>query len=347
MKDINITFGIIVLNGEPFTRYCIRALYPHAHEIIIAEGACEGARNIATSNGHSKDGTLEVLLELKKTEDPEDKITIVTAEQEGHLNGFWPGEKHEQCQAFAKRATGNYLWQVDIDEFYHDEDIEKIKSLLSDVSSITCLSFKQYGFWGGFDYLVDSWYLKRHLPEIYRVFKWGDGYKYISHRPPTVIDNTGINLKEINFLNSGMTEEMGIHMYHYSFVFPKQVFSKADYYSNSNWLSLRANDWASVNYMHITKPYRVFIMTEYPGWLEKFRGTHPLAIRQLISNIHEKKLVIEERDIQDIEKLLNSRAYQFGTFFLKLMEPVDRWGMIWYKKIKSAAKRLNHVLTEL
>ena len=34
-----ITFGIIVLNGEPFIRYCLRQLYPHAHEITRAVGA--------------------------------------------------------------------------------------------------------------------------------------------------------------------------------------------------------------------------------------------------------------------------------------------------------------------
>ena len=33
-----ISFGIIVLNGEPFTRYNLRALYPFAHQIIVAEG---------------------------------------------------------------------------------------------------------------------------------------------------------------------------------------------------------------------------------------------------------------------------------------------------------------------
>ena len=34
-----VSFGIIVLNGEPFTRYALRALYPFAHQIIVAEGA--------------------------------------------------------------------------------------------------------------------------------------------------------------------------------------------------------------------------------------------------------------------------------------------------------------------
>ena len=39
MVDLpRVTFGIIVLNGEPFTRYCLRALYAFAHEIIVVEG---------------------------------------------------------------------------------------------------------------------------------------------------------------------------------------------------------------------------------------------------------------------------------------------------------------------
>src|SRR3546814_13971834 len=59
-------------------------------------------------------------------EDPEDKVVIVTAEDEGHPDGFWPGEKDEQSRAYAKRATGNYLWQIDVDEFYRSEDIEAV-----------------------------------------------------------------------------------------------------------------------------------------------------------------------------------------------------------------------------
>ena len=53
-----ITFGMIVLNGEPFIRYNLRALYPFAHQIIVVEGAAPAAANIATGDGHSSDGTL-------------------------------------------------------------------------------------------------------------------------------------------------------------------------------------------------------------------------------------------------------------------------------------------------
>jgi len=33
-----ITFGIIILNGESFTRYNLRSLYPFAYQIIVVEG---------------------------------------------------------------------------------------------------------------------------------------------------------------------------------------------------------------------------------------------------------------------------------------------------------------------
>lgn len=335
--EVKITFGIIVLNGEPFSRYCIRALYPHAHEIIIAEGACEGSRNVATSDGHSLDGTLEILREIKKNDDPDNKIIIVTAEDEGHPDGFWPGEKHEQSRAFAKRATGNYLWQVDIDEFYLDNDICSIKSLFAQDSSITCVSFKQFSFWGGFNYLVDSWYFKRHLPEIFRVFKWGEGYEYATHRPPTVINKEGINLKEINFLDARQTEKSGIYMYHYSFVFPKQVWEKAQYYRNAEWSKrAEAEWWAKDVFLKLTNPYKVFSISWVPSWLIQFNKTHPKVISQLINDINCGNIQVELRKTNDIEILVNSLWYKIGIIYLKSLEPLDRI----YHRLKSNLKLL-------
>jgi hypothetical protein len=339
---MKISFGIIVLNGEPFTRYCIRALYPHAYEIIIAEGACEGARNVATPDGHSQDDTLANLREFKRLEDPENKISIVIAEDEGHPDGFWPGEKHEQSQAYAKRATGNYLWQVDIDEFYKDEDIIRIKNILEAGPEITAVSFKQIQFWGGFGYTVDSWYLRRGMEEFHRLFKWGEGYQYKTHRPPTVINEKGEDTRMIKWMGKNETAKLGIFLYHYSFVFPKQVFTKADYYSNSNWLSLNANTWFSMNFMKITKPYRVYIIPDYPSWLERFNGTHPKDVEQLIRDIYERKTIIDERKTEDIENLLYSNNYQLGSLFLKNYEPVDRWIKTGIKKIKVNIRRLRH-----
>ena len=75
-------------------------------------------------------------------------------------DGFW-SEKDEQSQAYAERASGDYLWQVDIDEFYQPEDVRVVLGMLRDDPGITAVSFDQITFWGGFDYVVDGWYLWR------------------------------------------------------------------------------------------------------------------------------------------------------------------------------------------
>jgi hypothetical protein len=339
--EVNVTFGIIVLNGEPFTRYSIRALYPHAHEIIIAEGACGGARNIATPEGHSRDGTLEILREIKRLEDSENKITIVTAEDENHPDGFWPGEKLEQCQSFAKRATGDYLWQVDIDEFYSDNDINKIKDLIAKDNSISCISFKQFSFWGGFGYIVDSWYLSRYLSEIYRIFKWGKGYQYISHRPPTVINKEGIKLKEINFLNARQTQKMGITMYHYSCVFPKQVDEKVEYYQSSEWSkSVNTKWWADEVYYKFRYPYKAFINTHFPGWIKRFETGHPLQIQKLIEDLKTGVLQIKTRPDKDLKAITKSLKYRLIVRLLKLTDPVEDYFSLYYKSAKRKIKTI-------
>ena len=203
LKNINlprISFGIIVLNGEPFTRYCLRSIYPFAHEIIVVEGGHEDAKSVCTIDGHSIDGTLEALYKFKEEEDPEDKLTIVTR------NGFWPHKdelgrsRTPQCRAYAERATGDYLWQIDIDEFYRKEDMLKIMKLLNNDPSITAISFKQKSFWGSIDYISESYALLRNKGGWNRIFKWDTGYKYITHEPPTVVDEKGVDLHQKHWI---------------------------------------------------------------------------------------------------------------------------------------------------
>lgn len=44
-----VTFGMIVLNGQPFISYNLRALYPFAYQIIVVEGASPKASGAATA----------------------------------------------------------------------------------------------------------------------------------------------------------------------------------------------------------------------------------------------------------------------------------------------------------
>lgn len=328
---------MIVLNGEPYIKYAIRALYPHAHEIIIVEGACPGARNVATEDGHSTDSTLQTLRDLQVNEDPLKKIYIVTAEDEGYPDGFWPGEKLEQSQAYAKRATGNYLWQVDSDEFYKDQDIITVKKMLKNDPSITAVSFKQLQFWGGFDYLVDSWFLRRGAEEFHRLFKWGDGFKYISHRSPTVIDDTGTDTKQINWMRGNTTASLGVHLYHYSFVFPKQVVEKASYYHHADWSNRTKSDWWVNNvYLKLEDPFSVFSIYDDVSWLKRFKGSHPKQILQMIQDIKNGQIPVELRHTDDIEKLLKNRMYKFKVLFLSGMNEL----YIYLRKINNRFLRM-------
>lgn len=319
MVDLpRVTFGIIVLNGEPFTRYCLRALYPFAHEILVVEGAAPAAAKVATPDGHSTDGTLETLYRFKAEEDPQDKVQIITRE------GFW-SEKDEQSQAYAKRATGDYLWQVDIDEFYDPRDIQTILKILRDDSEITAVSFKQITFWGGFDYLVDGWYLRQGAEIYHRLFKWGEGYQYVTHRPPTVCDSHGRDLRKQKWVNGYELYKRGIKLYHYSLLFPKQVIEKCEYYANAALFRReQARRWALEVFMELKSPYRVHNVYRYFSWLERFDGEHPPQVSALRDDIEAGIITVHTRSTDDIDRLLNSFRYKLGRAVIKGLEPCDR-----------------------
>ena len=310
---------MIVLNGEPFTLYALRALYPYAHEIIVVEGAAPGAANIATADGHSLDGTLDSLRAFKANEDPDGKLIIVTRD------GFW-SEKDEMSQAYAARATGDYLWQVDVDEFYHPQDLEAICKLLNEQPSITAVSFESIFFWAAPVYRVDSWYLRRGQAEFHRLFKWGEGYSYVTHRPPTVTDARGRDLREQHWIRADELSARGIHLYHYSLLLPKQVREKTEYYSRAEWAKRQgAVAWADEAYFALRRPHHAHNVYEYPGCLYRFTGAHPPQVVMMWRDISEPGSGHEIRATGDIEALLNSPIYQITRFAIMRANMPSLW----------------------
>jgi hypothetical protein len=313
-----ITFGIIVLNGEPFTRYNLRSLYQFAHQIIVVEGASPHAGAVASADGHSTDGTLDSLRRFRAEEDPDDKVQILTAEQCGHPSGFWPGEKDEQSRAFASRATGDWLWQVDIDEFYRPGDVRAVMQLLSRRPETTAVSFENRIFWGSTDVVVDGLYLRAGAGEFHRLFRFGPGYSYVTHRPPTILDAGGRDLRTVAWVRGSELARQGIYLYHYAMLFPKQVREKCSYYARAFDARDRAlPEWAEHVYFRLERPFGVHHTSPRPSWLERFRGEHPAEIRQMIEDIHGGRIAIELRRTDDIDALLASPAYAFRRAMLK------------------------------
>jgi hypothetical protein len=316
---MKITFGLIVLNGEPFIRYNLRSLYPFGHQIIIVEGACLAAAAVATANGHSTDGTLKALEEFRDREDPENKVTIVRARDEGYVNGFWPS-KNEMSQAYARRATGDYLWQVDCDEFYHEKQMARLVALL-ERQRPNAVSFPMITFWGGLNYVANGFYLIRdNAREYHRLFSWGVGYTYKSHFPPTVLDERGNDVNKKKWLRAQDLEREGIFLYHYSLLFPMQVYNKVKYYKARN--KNRIDSWEESAYRRLQNPFHAHNVYWHIGWLERFTGKHPGQITAMMNDITKGTIVVETRNCEDVERLLSRRMYVCATKILRMLAQI-------------------------
>ena len=128
---MKISTGTIVLNAasilpKGMLEAQLKHLYSFSDEIFITEGATKAADHYwdgdtswLTMDGHSTDETLNI---IKCFPDPENKITVI------QKKGFWNG-KTEMCNEWSKRARGDYLWQIDSDEFYHEKDLKIIKKI--------------------------------------------------------------------------------------------------------------------------------------------------------------------------------------------------------------------------
>jgi glycosyltransferase involved in cell wall biosynthesis len=342
-----ITFGIIVLNGEPFIRYCLRSIYLFAHEIIVVEGGHEDAKSVCTSDGHSTDTTLETLYKFKEEEDFENKLIIVTR------NGFWPHKdelgrsRTPQSRAYAERATGDYLWQIDIDEFYKEDDMSKIIDMLKNDPSITAISFKQKSFWGDINYLSDSYALTRNKGGWNRIFKWNAGYKYITHEPPIVLDEKGVDLQKKHWISGERMRRERIYMYHYSLLFPWQVQQKVKLYKEEKPDACAGIiEWAENNYFRLGNPLRVHNLYLLPSWLQRFSGRHPEQIICMMKDIKEGKVKVELRGTDDIELLLESNKYKLNKILLKIGDPLQQILTQLYR-VKNIPNRLRKIKRKL
>lgn len=341
-----ITFGTIVLNGLPFLPYLLRTLYPWAERLVVVEGAVPGAAPLARPDGHSRDGTLEELRRFAAEEDPEGKVVVVTAEDEGHDDGFWPGEKDEQSRAYARRAVGDWLWQVDVDECYLPEDLALVCEVLEAAPEVTAVSFPTVTIWGGLGYAVDGWYLRRGASRYHRLFRWGPGYEYRRHRPPTVVDAAGRDLRSLTWLRAEDTGRLGVTMRHYSLLFPHQAREKAVYYGRwglyGDWFGEEGlRRWLEDSYLTLRRPYRVHNVYRYPSWLERFDRPHPPEVVRMVEDVRAGRWPVALRRSDDIERLLASPWYAAGRALLKAAEPLDRafWAVRW-----GAGPRLRRLL---
>jgi hypothetical protein len=270
---MKITFGMIVFNAEfnlpnGMIEACIKNVYDIAHEIIIVEGATraknhyfDGDTSKFTFNGSSIDRTLEI---IRGIPDPDNKITLIESK------GFWDG-KTEMCNAWSKIATGDYVWQLDSDEFYHIEDMKRMINYL-EKERPDAVYFNAFHFFGGLEYCIDE----RSYPDWgsgpwFRLFRNVPGKsKWISHEPP-VYECDGIICNKGKLVTQNQSSIIGIKMYHYSYVDYKQIEFKTGFYRNNTY------PIAWEKFLD-DKTYKPLGSTAY-----KFDGQHPDIINKLFN----------------------------------------------------------------
>ena len=216
---MKITFGMIVFNGNQVLEECLKSVYPFAHQILIAEGPVKYWQDQGFST--SSDGTNNI---LDSFPDPEGKIKIVHSRY---------NEKDDQCNAYMRliQPDTDYIWNLDCDEIFKPDDIEKIISLLYE-KNYTSVGFKSLSFYGGFDHHLTGF---EENAEFIRIRKVYPGSYWKTHRPPTIAHSADAkNVLPEKHLNYNLLAlQYGIRMYHYSYVFPDQVYNKIKYYEES------------------------------------------------------------------------------------------------------------------
>lgn len=163
---------------------------------------------------------------------------------------------------------------------------------------------------------------------FHRLFKWGEGYRYITHRPPTVHGPDDRDLRTLRWVRPRELYRQGIVLYHYSLLFPKQVAEKAQYYAAGPWgrYSHGAVRWVEENFQSpIQRPFQAHNVHTYPSWLEQYDGEHPEQVERMRRDLACGRLQALCRDNRDIERLLLLRSYRLSRWLLRRLWPISAW----------------------
>jgi len=211
---MKIAFGIIVFNGNYVLTEALKTIYPFASQILIAEGPVTYWQQQGYTT--SIDGTNEL---IDNFPDPDNKIKIIHSQYK---------EKDEQCQAYMQFLNDDidYVWHLDSDEIFKPKDIELIIKII-EAGKFTSVGFKSISFYGGFDRYITGF---EERAEFKRIFKVYPGSYWKKHRPPLMEHKISNVLPERHLSFNVLSNLYNIRMYHYSYVFPLQVYQKVKYY---------------------------------------------------------------------------------------------------------------------
>lgn len=218
---MKLTAIILALNEEFWLRLQLDHIYDFFDEILIIEGTerksgGHGVPNeFVSKDGLSVDRTKVV---IESFDDKDNKIK--------HIRHGFCNDKVELCNIAYEQSTGDYVWEIDADEFYPLGMMNSIKNYLINNTDVNQINFRML-FFLDFENCIHGRQGERWGDniDICRIFRKETGNKFISHRPPVIKYNTPgrIIMRDESLKNSWV-------MYHYGYVFDWQVERKAKFY---------------------------------------------------------------------------------------------------------------------
>lgn len=269
---MKITSGTLLFNGDSLMppgmlKAQLDQLYYLSDQIIIVEGATradnkthyyDGNATPFTRDGRSTDRSIEI---IKSYPDPEKKILLIESK------GFWNG-KTQMCNEWSKYAKGDYIWQIDSDEFYFKKDIDKIKNILKKYNP-NIVHFFGNCFWGDFEHCIDetSPYTWGNDAPWMRIFKHIPGCKWEKHEPPIYLFPDGTKVNSSKIIPREETLRIGIKMFHYNYVTSEQINFKTQFY-HQDWTSKQYEEWKKDKSILINNSRVVEYKGKHPEWVQ-------------------------------------------------------------------------------
>jgi len=244
------------VSGFTIIRNGVYYAYPFKEAILSILPLCD---EFIVNVGESDDSTLE---EVRKLCEEHSKIRIIESKWDMSLKGGTV--LSVETNIALKECTGDWCFYIQSDELLHEKYYgivknEMIKCL--DNRSIEGLCFKYLHFYGSYDYVQDNyrnWYIKevRIVRQSENIVSWGDAMDF---RHP---DGTKLNYKIID-----------AEIFHYGWVRPPEtlITKRKDFEKLYNeGEKAEKNISGFQNYDDL-------------GNLKKFSGTHPVVMKERIS----------------------------------------------------------------
>jgi hypothetical protein len=295
---MKIAFGMIVFEGEYVLKECLEQVYPFASQILIAEGPVSYWQRQGRTT--SLDETNKILNQFP---DPENKIKIV----HGQFS-----EKDDQCRAYMQHINDDidYIWNLDSDEVYKTEDIiNMIKFLKTEMPS--SVGLRSCSFYGGFDDCLTGFELNRD--NFLRIFRYIKGATWLTHRPPTIQypKDANINYKHID--SETLYNKTNIQMYHYSYVFPTQVYTKVNYYKDSVSRENCIDNYFNKIYL----PWVLGLAEDRQKIEEQYKGVHEFK-PHIRGDCYTTKFTLTHpeaiaRDMTELNNALRKQLHKFAV----------------------------------